>query len=833
MVYRSLIRGQNEKFLWNTKNGMMSVASGVVAIGMGGQGIGCLRELKKEVAAQIDPQSDGKGNSVFPGVRFLAVDTVENALQFAEPLNEKEFFNLWTNPSFLKNSALRKSRPDLAWLPEIPVLLGAPISGTAGNRQLGRCMFMLKSRVFLERITELIQQVVREKETSKGLQIHIFTGLGGGTGSGIFLDVCYMVQHVLRQMGIFENAEVFLYCLMPDIVLSKLNSGSNSAARSAIQANSYAAMKELNHCIRMWKVGGRWEQKYDSFQIQTDAPMVTMCYLVSAYSADRTFHPVLNVWETVAEYVFYRRMAEIPEQRFANPYSWDGFLPLKALQEDSCYGTFGVAKLPDLSEDAVTYLIARDLQRMAQRARKKPNEDELQHFMSRCGLTKGALYRTLLQETRDQAPVLEKDYKLFLKMVEEDLEKPDQLLLPAEFADFYRQAEEEMLQRVQANRQALEKEWNPEKMGQDGRFSGICRLHCELLDLIRRPEFGPFYAAELLNRKDGPDAITVLRGSLEETREYMRKYELDLVRFRDEIKQRRAAFLHPTLLQLGKRATLFAEFTEAIRRYFTVEYQIAILRELEKTILFLTSQLKQFYENKMRPYIQTLLNLEETAQYMEGGVCSARFDNEIALLSAEEFKAWLDEEFPASEEKENDLYEDLFENPQFWQTGDESKLTKHIRERYQYEFPDCERISLSDVLRCRFQTEDTQELQYRAGREFFQPLLEKASPLFPTFLKGKYSEMFCRVEMKNGNSPLGHEMQDQMNRWNFSKKIVSFSLVNYAMQALHSVYGISMAEYVGVEDCMKSYRAGNGMGVHLYEGTPEDARNWRNLPDLI
>lgn len=66
-------------------------------------------------------------------------------------------------------------------------------------RQIGRLALMLSC----DQIVSVIQHKIDTALTNLSnirLRVHIMTGLGGSTGSGIFLDVCYIVQKIINDI---------------------------------------------------------------------------------------------------------------------------------------------------------------------------------------------------------------------------------------------------------------------------------------------------------------------------------------------------------------------------------------------------------------------------------------------------------------------------------------------------------------------------------------------------------------------------------------------------------------------------------------------------------
>ena len=129
----------------------------------------------------------------------------------------------------------------------------------------------------------LISAAKRNLPGNADINIMIFTGLGGGTGSGTFLDVCYIVYQALADMGLYEQANVYGFFFLPDVNIDKVNV---DALRTHIRLNGFAAMKELDHCMNFEKNGDEWNQQYNGFSVKTSVPPVKLAHLVTATFAD-------------------------------------------------------------------------------------------------------------------------------------------------------------------------------------------------------------------------------------------------------------------------------------------------------------------------------------------------------------------------------------------------------------------------------------------------------------------------------------------------------------------------------------------------------------------
>ena len=156
------------------------------------------------------------------------------------------------------------------------------------------------------------------------LDVYIFAGISGGTGSGCFLDTCYIVQKALEEIGNAASSNVMGFFFLPDVVTSKPQVASDPTKVKYNSSNGYAAMKELDFLMSL-KDGDDWfRQNYSAFKIETQEPPVKMCHLISATKADGSivangFQYCINV---AADYVMaYLADVELPA---ANKNGTDG-----------------------------------------------------------------------------------------------------------------------------------------------------------------------------------------------------------------------------------------------------------------------------------------------------------------------------------------------------------------------------------------------------------------------------------------------------------------------------------------------------------------------------
>ncbi|HYT91306.1 MAG TPA: tubulin-like doman-containing protein, partial [Gemmataceae bacterium] len=221
-----------------------------LVIGLGRLGLGVLRQLRRQVADELD------GPDALPNVRLLYIDAdpettraagsgrAEMALRPSEILLARLH-----RPSYY----LKPQGGPLAvesWLPS-RILYRMPRQQTPnGIRALGRLALVDNHRTISRRLEvelrdccrpEALQQAVRQTGLavrSNMPRVYVVAGLAGGTGSGMFLDLAYTVRELLRTLG-HDGAEVIGLFLLPQ--------ANEDCLRPSDLANTFAALTELNH----------------------------------------------------------------------------------------------------------------------------------------------------------------------------------------------------------------------------------------------------------------------------------------------------------------------------------------------------------------------------------------------------------------------------------------------------------------------------------------------------------------------------------------------------------------------------------------------------------
>jgi serine/threonine protein kinase len=269
--------GKSKNVVERKGNGSLFPA---VIVGIGGMGQGVIKGLRQLILDQYQKPT-------LPHLRWLFIDTdpaaVEAAVAQTEPtaLTQDEALLMR-----LKRPAHYLSRDGLpsveTWLPpgDLYRLPRTPV--TDGVRGFGRLAMCDHYPLLIQRLRAMLESFQRpepilEADRITGLgvrstfpRVYLATSLAGGTGSGMFLDLAYILRREIRRLG-FGDPHIIGLLGMPAYSAD----GRNARGLS----NTRAALTELCHFGRP---GSPYKAQFDTREpaIHDPAPAFERCALI-------------------------------------------------------------------------------------------------------------------------------------------------------------------------------------------------------------------------------------------------------------------------------------------------------------------------------------------------------------------------------------------------------------------------------------------------------------------------------------------------------------------------------------------------------------------------
>ncbi|AFV77270.1 hypothetical protein Theos_2281 (plasmid) [Thermus oshimai JL-2] len=263
-----------------------------VLIGLGGTGKWALLRAKKRFLETF--------GEVPPLVRFFLIDTttantdeLSTASGQRVRLQASEILHIEARGA----SLLPKVHDEIReWFPPKADLKANILAGAGQIRALGRLALFANASLVYENLRDLLALARDYKDERPSgernyiyepytphLTVAVVGSLAGGTGSGIFLDVAFLLRQLMK-----DEDQLFGYFLLPDIY-------TNRPGTQNVEANAYGALKELDHFMSLrqnfsYTLGGR--------RIQVEKKPFDMVFLVNRQNrAGKTFNKVEDLAE--------------------------------------------------------------------------------------------------------------------------------------------------------------------------------------------------------------------------------------------------------------------------------------------------------------------------------------------------------------------------------------------------------------------------------------------------------------------------------------------------------------------------------------------------------
>jgi len=276
-----------------------------VIIGIGGTGAAIVRRLKKLLRRYFSREE-------LDMFQLFVIDTmVQEVPEGEEPLDAGEFFHL---DAFDAAEIIRHldENPYIArWWPGWPERPYRPtFAGTGAKRvrAIGRLAFFVYIDEIIRRLQAKIDQAIeinrqRGMNAATSIKFYLVGSLAGGTMSGMVTDMAYIAR--MLGLRLQPTAYVAGILVLDDPFLPK---GRTADTRAEFSANTYAALREINH----FSIVRRFHVDYTDLISTRELPdgfrPFDTLYLLSLYNARGQ---ALESFETLADMIAAEMMVEI------------------------------------------------------------------------------------------------------------------------------------------------------------------------------------------------------------------------------------------------------------------------------------------------------------------------------------------------------------------------------------------------------------------------------------------------------------------------------------------------------------------------------------------
>ena len=616
MTYESLLLNLGGGVIPSEHRSSPYAGAAALLIGIGGTGVDVLTEIKRKVYQDLIPDDPNAPVPRYDHIQFLAIDSDEDVIAKMKGRAKidpaSEFFSL-SDPYLwkaLKNKDAIYKNPLLNWMEIDKIFTVLSPVRLDGIRQIGRYLLISKAAALKSKIEAKCAASLRGLDTPS-LNIYIFAGLSGSTGSGCFLDTCYIVRKVLEDKGWTASGYIMGFFFLPDVVVSKPEVAAIPSVVNQNYANGYAALAELDYHMDLKAAYDSFQQNYGEFSVDTQEPPVDFCYLLSAtlsdgsvlpngysYAIGQTVDYVMSCLADVYLYGFTMRgcLASMRQGMLCLPRAHGANYSYLVLRGDC-------AEVPVIQIS--TYLAAGFYRRFQVRVGRETaviTQAAVDDLMKTLGLTAGQVYHEVVKGCNPLS--LPDIYPKDLAM---------EGILPRGYApQFWVQPGDEWRDRCSSkreeNRAALTAEPTTFDWNQVSADSLTGKVFRKLYELSMDPEYGPYYAAGLLN-SPGYDMISALNSAIKQTEEEL---EAQKSHFHSEdgpldcSAQCSVNFIH------RRNKKNYQLCKESIVNFYQMDNHISELSDTITALRSIRNSLKKFYDTCFVPLLQLLDDLKET-----------------------------------------------------------------------------------------------------------------------------------------------------------------------------------------------------------------------------
>lgn len=802
----------------------------ILVVGLGGTGADALIRIKNLVNERLNSSSI---NDKPDNIEYLAIDT--DSKTKAVQYNGTKFSEANSETCIMEDAKLAATYKNLDsnQMPQVSewISKGIDVSqvkdGSGGFRQVGRFLFFKEFKMVKEALEKKIINITKGKSNNKKVYVFIVTGVSGGTGSGTFIDVPYVINKLLSEKG--YESQILGFIFLPDINIQVLPLNAHATKRN-IQRNGFAALKELDYLMNFGKLSGngeKFEQDYgNGFKVFSEQPPYDICHLVSSINSDGvnnyTKESCMAVTsETIINFIADER--NISNEQFAiaqyisnisqETNSFISSLKSTKLPINYKYNvigsTSGVLPMDDVL-NYLTHLLFKEMKHMYDNA---PTPEEVLKMVEQLRINEQSIESIVANSIRLRD----------IDIYNYDSIKSDNSLVEKVLNDSIQNTLLEIMDK------------NIISFMKDFRIISNNRIN----DIFTDFEKGPFFASRLLN-SENKCILKYIKEIINKKIPLSKTNQVEIGRLKDNVLFYKTKLINSKPLLGFNKEGLAKNYKKACIEYYTEVLRNYVFDKMTYCYDEIYSCLNQ-KNNEVFTVFTEMLNIlknifseyagieNDTSKETEGEKTIFSWDiiDPTVLVTEVKFMINNDEDYKISfKEVTENFVKDLIENYPEWINESNPNVASKLNDFIVNKFSTIARESIGFYIK-RI-TKDNLEKESNYINKVMQKLTEASNVMFPLSILGEnlnnipvYNYLSIPYDTDVFNDKLiGHGNVKKSvitNRISMLKVNLAYPLVAYR-------------ELEGYEMVYKEFTGKTGVGMHLYESKD---KNWALLPSPI
>lgn len=819
-------------------NKAASLNAPILIIGLGGTGVDSVIKVKKMIYDRL--QCEVRAEEIMDkpaNIEYLVIDTDSDnenkaigGIRFNETLQECFIFTTTGFQEKLRSNRL-PSYID-KWIDRtIPVT--EVINGAGAYRQVGRFMLFDKLREIENALESKIRRVTAPFHNQIPLYVFILAGVSGGTGSGTFLDIPYIVKGLSRRIDDNRVVNRIGLLFLPDVSLSQ--PGLTTTKKENIKKNGFAALKELDYLMNVAKTGDCYDQDYGMFKVgknaDGDLPPYEVCILVSTkdqkgVTVNNPYEYTLNVAaETVVNFIAAEPNVDVGH------FSINSFLSNESSEKSTFAALLGddkrpvnyqyavagasSAKLP--LDDIMSYMTYLAFKEVDGLWNKIPKESDIYDALNSFGIDQKNMEMTLCSGAPFMQNISRHTY---------DLIKQAPKMITLEYDSILEQRKKYIDSKMEEMLQDMKK-W----IADENNF---------ITDKFKDVNFGPVFAQRLIFTTSDNLCMTKV---LKEFNRYFNTNgptanQIDGMKQLYESKLTNLLTSKPMFQ--GSKTKLRDEFVKACSDYYDALYK-AYYYDALASLCVQYHNLFIERNNEVYDCVADLLTTLVDLFNKFAGIRTEKTEAENgenkemswSLISSPDFIKELEKRMSKNDDLYIDLhafvtefYSYLFENVEIWNGKEKADVVEKINTFISRAFEVILNKSMDYYIDFIAKSYGLSATQF--SQDVYKRLRDRSTIKFPT--RATYSTTVEHPAYSYVSVPINaSEIRNTVKAGVSDKSIIKESGILDSIFMLNFKSAMPLSAYLDIKDCHQTYMnlSGSSAGLHLYEG---QKISWRQLP---